>query len=708
MIIPNEVLFDPGNQGGPGFESQAPPECDITTMTAHIYSYSFYETVSRSNNIASTSNPSNLPCANNFLLFGNIIHFNTTQIGGIQSYDFDGAAIHAVTLNNGDVYSNALKHDVIGTTYTVLPTNNLCGNDFLYQNTEFQFVNKRNTYQFVCFPKIAQSGYASIEGSPLGDYSVSITGFLNVLENTPGYSFTIPTPAIVPANVGDQVVGKTKAGLYYCITLTQEDINRGLKSERDKKYLPTTIEIKLDHPINLPSWAREFFEAINILELSPCAIQHINAGLDALHNSLEYQQTPSESIKSAMEYKSLAYDAIFGVLYCATDENAAEGLPCAQQYALGLLHEAIGSIDIAQMRDGIIKMANGLGSFVLQNVKDLTNGVKDVIVDHTNGNPINYEEITKQIIAKNNSILNSIYNKAAAMAQQFKQMYFTNCGNICCYRDGELTMMVLPIIFTAGDYAVIKLEALAIKYGARAADAIKMIADAERLGAKVINDVDKILIKESDDVDALVISTQEKVANDITISGEQNLDNIIDANDLKEVDVPNPVVNNEIVANQGNKANGWNKRLSKPLEPNKIYKVGNKKYHTDATGRVKKVTCDNLILNPNDANKYQQSFKCRKVKDAVAGDDGGHLIGKQFNGAGEQINYVPMKSSINQNPGSWYNMEQEWRNTLLQPGGTVTDIEINITYGATKRPTGFTVSARINGASIKTNYLHTN
>ena len=38
-----------------------------------------------------------------------------------------------------------------------------------------------------------------------------------------------------------------------------------------------------------------------------------------------------------------------------------------------------------------------------------------------------------------------------------------------------------------------------------------------------------------------------------------------------------------------------------------------------------------------------------------------------------------MKSTINQAPGTWYNMEQEWRNAL-NGGGTVTDIEINITY----------------------------
>lgn len=125
-----------------------------------------------------------------------------------------------------------------------------------------------------------------------------------------------------------------------------------------------------------------------------------------------------------------------------------------------------------------------------------------------------------------------------------------------------------------------------------------------------------------------------------------------------------------------------------------------------ATFFISSIACDNLTLNPNDINKYQQSTKCKKVKDGLPGDDGGHLIGRQFGGAGEQINYLPMKSSINQNPGSWYTMEQEWRNTLLQPGGTVTDIEINITYGANKRPTGFTVSAEVNG--VTKNYNHFN
>jgi hypothetical protein len=56
-------------------------------------------------------------------------------------------------------------------------------------------------------------------------------------------------------------------------------------------------------------------------------------------------------------------------------------------------------------------------------------------------------------------------------------------------------------------------------------------------------------------------------------------------------------------------------------------------------------------------------------------------------------------------PGTWAQMEQEWANTLNN-GGTVTNIEININYGANGRPTGFSVLADVNGVTKP--YNHTN
>lgn len=80
-------------------------------------------------------------------------------------------------------------------------------------------------------------------------------------------------------------------------------------------------------------------------------------------------------------------------------------------------------------------------------------------------------------------------------------------------------------------------------------------------------------------------------------------------------------------------------------------------------------------------------------------DQGGHLLGTQFGGPGEQINLVPMKKSLNQSGGDWYNMEQAWA-TKIQNGITITDLEINIVYGANGRPTKFVVKWKEDGIAI--------
>lgn len=64
-----------------------------------------------------------------------------------------------------------------------------------------------------------------------------------------------------------------------------------------------------------------------------------------------------------------------------------------------------------------------------------------------------------------------------------------------------------------------------------------------------------------------------------------------------------------------------------------------------------------------------------------------------------------MKSSINQPPGSYASMEQQWANTLTN-GGSVTNVKIEIAYGANNRPVSFTVTADVNG--IPQQWLHNN
>jgi filamentous hemagglutinin len=81
-------------------------------------------------------------------------------------------------------------------------------------------------------------------------------------------------------------------------------------------------------------------------------------------------------------------------------------------------------------------------------------------------------------------------------------------------------------------------------------------------------------------------------------------------------------------------------------------------YTTGAGGRVEKVEAE-LKLAPGDRNGYQQSVKCNGAKGGMPGtDQGGHLIGSRFDGAGEQINLVPMTSNVNLS--QWKSMENNW------------------------------------------------
>ncbi len=138
-----------------------------------------------------------------------------------------------------------------------------------------------------------------------------------------------------------------------------------------------------------------------------------------------------------------------------------------------------------------------------------------------------------------------------------------------------------------------------------------------------------------------------------------------------------------------------NKKLNGKLEPNTDYKVGNKIYKTDELGRVKQVSGE-LTPNVHDRNQYQQgkSGKEGGIKDGLEKDDGGHLISSRHDGAGEQINYVPMNSNLNR--GEWKRMENKWDNALKE--GKKVEIDIQPIYkGTSNRPDEFIVKYKVDG-----------
>jgi hypothetical protein len=157
--------------------------------------------------------------------------------------------------------------------------------------------------------------------------------------------------------------------------------------------------------------------------------------------------------------------------------------------------------------------------------------------------------------------------------------------------------------------------------------------------------------------------------------------------------IPIVEVGDEIIDLAPGSKGSWNKALNETLKPNAKYKVGDKIYETDELGRVKRVSGE-LELGKLGRNGYQQG-KSVTLKDGTKGaDEGGHLIGHQFKGAGEQINYVPMKESLNQ--GAWKKMEMDWAKDLEAGKNVRVDIR-NVYEGASKRPVGLEVDYWIDG-----------
>ena len=77
-------------------------------------------------------------------------------------------------------------------------------------------------------------------------------------------------------------------------------------------------------------------------------------------------------------------------------------------------------------------------------------------------------------------------------------------------------------------------------------------------------------------------------------------------------------------------------------------------------------------------------------------DQGGHLIGTQFNGSGNLDNLVPQHKDVNGSGGEWYNMEMEWAKALKE--GKKVEVNIEVIYsGSSARPDSFSVLYKING-----------
>jgi hypothetical protein len=212
-----------GNVAGQEPINNTPP-CEET-----MYNISFFEDFYEGkmappyvNNPLSLGS-TNLPCSNQFLLGGNIIHFNSSQLANISNYNFSENSLNAVTFNNGHIYKRAIVYDVIENKIEFDGYSTYCPDDYI--NYEYNLRNKRGSYNYVCFPNL--SGLSSVEAklAPTGE-----DFYKNVPDNLAGYSFTLPDSCIVPAQPGYSVIGTNSSNGNSCQTLDCAKVPNGTAS----------------------------------------------------------------------------------------------------------------------------------------------------------------------------------------------------------------------------------------------------------------------------------------------------------------------------------------------------------------------------------------------------------------------------------------------------------------------------------------------
>ncbi|MDQ8726896.1 DUF4781 domain-containing protein [Bradyrhizobium sp. LHD-71] len=184
----------------------------------------------------------------------------------------------------------------------------------------------------------------------------------------------------------------------------------------------------------------------------------------------------------------------------------------------------------------------------------------------------------------------------------------------------------------------------------------------------------------------------DQLANDVSSMVRDPSRAVIEARNTRQ-----GAERDRIVLEPGDKAGGWNQALNGELQPNTEYVVGRYTYGTDDAGRVVEAR-GRVHLQTHDRNTYQQgkAAKVGGIKDAIEGDEGGHLFAAMFDGPGEQINYHPMADDLNGSGGDWYNMEQEWRSALQQDKRV--DAQIRAEFdGDSRRPVAFRVTFWIDG-----------
>lgn len=225
-------------------------------------------------------------------------------------------------------------------------------------------------------------------------------------------------------------------------------------------------KVKIKSSFTLPQWFSNALPDIGKAPDENCTDEYINVGLEYLQNTSLYKNAlRSEQI--VMEMGIIGYRGLFGTLYCMTDEAKFVNVSKTNQFMGGALHEVIATVDVAEIVNGVVSLVKSGAEQQIMAPINYYNNLKGIA---QKGSATPVEALKIILIPPLNAQVDGI-QKGIEIGDQFIKHYFTECdktplkngsvANLCWYRYGQITVMVVPLVITGGEWAVTKIGKIA-------------------------------------------------------------------------------------------------------------------------------------------------------------------------------------------------------------------------------------------------------
>jgi len=161
----------------------------------------------------------------------------------------------------------------------------------------------------------------------------------------------------------------------------------------------------------------------------------------------------------------------------------------------------------------------GAANSYIQSYESYYSDVKQTFIDLKAGKSLSYDLWLQRLMPPAIRVQLSAIQTGVKVATNFANFYFVDCNksNICPYRYGQVTVMVLPIVITGGEWAIVKSTELlsnlkTISTLGKTEEVANLLIDAEKAGKTIVQDGEKLVVKDGDEVERIIQKSNSEIS----------------------------------------------------------------------------------------------------------------------------------------------------------------------------------------------------